>query len=263
MMRGQATVAVLIAVALGGALALLVAERARLAVERAHAQRIADAAALAAAAAAPLDARRARQAANRAAAAGGATVVRFRPGVRVRVVVRLRPRRLVLPALLGGGAAEVAVSAAAEAESDPLAARLAVPDLYDAMVADAARREGVPAGLLAAQLQVESGFDPHAVSPAGAQGIAQFMPGTWAGIWNPWRAASPFDAPAAISAQARFMAGLLRTFGGRPDLALAAYNAGPARARQPAASWPAETRAYVPAVLSLADAGRGRARLVR
>jgi soluble lytic murein transglycosylase-like protein len=262
-MRGQATVAVLIAVALGGVLALLVAERARLAVERAHAQRVADAAALAAATAAPLDARQARQAADREAAAGGATVARFRPGVRVRVVVRLRPRRLVLPVVLGGGATEVAVTAAAEAEGDPFAGTLAVPEPYGAMVAGAARREGVPAGLLAAQLQVESGFDARAVSPVGAQGIAQFMPGTWAGIWNPWRAASPFDAAAAISAQARFMAGLLRTFGGRPELALAAYNAGAARARQPAASWPAETRAYVPAVLSLAGAGHGRARLVR
>jgi soluble lytic murein transglycosylase-like protein len=52
-------------------------------------------------------------------------------------------------------------------------------------------------------------------------------------------------------------------FGGRADLALAAYNAGPARARRPAAAWPAETRAYVPAVLALAGVGGGRARLVR
>ena len=252
----------LIAVALGGALALLVAERARLAVERAHAQRIADAAALAAAMA-PLDPRGARAAADRAAAAGGGRIIGFEPGVRTRVVVRLRPRRLVLPALLGGDAAGVAVTAAAEAEGDPLAGSVAVPEPYGPLIADAARREGVPAGLLAAQLQIESGFDPRAVSPAGAQGIAQFMPGTWGGVWNPWRAASPFDAPSAIAAQARLMAGLLRSFGGRPDLALAAYNAGPARARQPAATWPAETRAYVPAVLALAGAGLGRARLVR
>jgi soluble lytic murein transglycosylase-like protein len=181
----------------------------------------------------------------------------------VRVVVRLRPRRLVLPALLGGGAATLAVEAAAEAEGDPLGAALAIPAPYGALVAAAARREGVPEGLLAAQLQVESGFDPRAVSPAGAQGIAQFMPGTWAGPWNPWRAASPFDPAAAIPAQARFMAGLLHAFGGSAELALAAYNAGPARARQPASSWPAETRAYVPAVLGLAGAGRGRVRLVR
>ena len=261
-MRGQATVAVLIAIALGGALALLVAERARLAVERAHAQRVADAAALAAALA-PLDPDGARAAADRAAAAGGARVVQFIPGLSVRVVVRLRPRRLVLPALLGGGAAGVAVTAAAEAEGDPLGGAVAVPEPYGALVAAAAGREGVPPGLLAAQLQIESGFDPRATSPAGAQGIAQFMPGTWAGVWNPWRAASPFDAPAAIAAQARFMAGLLRMFGGRADLALAAYNAGPARARRPAAAWPAETRAYVPAVLALAGAGGGRARLVR
>jgi soluble lytic murein transglycosylase-like protein len=179
------------------------------------------------------------------------------------VVVRLRPRRLVLPALLGGGVARVAVTAAAEAQGDPLAASLAVPQPYGPLIAAAARREGVPESLLAAQLQIESGFDPRAVSPAGAQGIAQFMPGTWGGGWNPWRSASPFDAAAAIAAQARLMAGLLGTFGGRPELALAAYNAGAARARQPAATWPAETRAYVPAVLALAGAGGGRAQLVR
>ena len=68
-MRGQATVAVVIALALGGALALLVAEQARLAVERAHAQRAADAAALAAVLEGPLDPERQRAAADRAATA--------------------------------------------------------------------------------------------------------------------------------------------------------------------------------------------------
>jgi soluble lytic murein transglycosylase-like protein len=131
------------------------------------------------------------------------------------------------------------------------------------MVRDAARTEGVPAALLAAQLQVESGFDPRSVSSAGAQGIAQFMPGTWAGAWNPWRRGSPFDPAVAIPAQARLMAGLLRQFDGDVERALAGYNAGPGRARLPPSSWPAETRAYVPRVLALAGAGHGGARLVR
>ena len=68
----------------------------------------------------------------------------------------------------------------------------------------------------------ESGFNPNAVSPAGAQGIAQFMPGTAAG----YGLNNPFDAEAAIDAQAHLMSDLLRQFRSIP-LALAAYNAGP------------------------------------
>ena len=69
----------------------------------------------------------------------------------------------------------------------------------------------------------ESNFDPFAVSPAGAQGIAQFMPGTAAA----YGLDDPFDPVAAIDAQAHLMSDLIRQFGS-PELALAAYNAGPA-----------------------------------
>jgi soluble lytic murein transglycosylase-like protein len=165
----------------------------------------------------------------------------------VRVVVRLRRRRLVLPPLLGGGAAAVAVEAAAEAEGDPLGGALAVPAPYAALVAAAARREGVPEGLLAAQLQVESGFDPGAVSPAGAQGIAQFMPGTARSLGLD----DPFDAAKAIDAQAHLMRDLLRRLGSVP-FALAAYNAGPG-AVGACGCVPAfpETQAYVTRILGL------------
>jgi hypothetical protein len=96
-----------------------------------------------------------------------------------------------------------------------------VPAAYRDTIARAAQRWNVGAALLAAQLYVESGFDPLARSPAGAEGIAQFMPGTAAalGLTN------PFDAPAAIDAQAHLMRDLLRRFASVP-LALAAYNAG-------------------------------------
>ena len=80
----------------------------------------------------------------------------------------------------------------------------------------------VSAALLAAQLMAESNFNPNAVSPAGAQGIAQFMPATAAS----YGLDDPFDAIASIEAQARMMARLLRQFGS-VELALAAYNAGP------------------------------------
>ncbi len=108
-------------------------------------------------------------------------------------------------------------------------------------------RWNVSPALLAAQLMAESGFDPNAGSPAGAQGIAQFMPGTAAayGLDN------PFDPVAAIEAQAHLMSDLLRQFGS-PELALAAYNAGPG-AVEPCNCVPdyPETRAYVSRILAL------------
>jgi hypothetical protein len=122
-----------------------------------------------------------------------------------------------------------------------------VPARFRDALAAAARRWNVAAALLAAQLMAESNFNPFAVSPAGAAGIAQFMPGTAAA----YGLDDPFDAEAAIDAQAHLMADLLRQFGS-VELALAAYNAGPA----PVAACgcvPAipETQAYVARIVGL------------
>ena len=101
--------------------------------------------------------------------------------------------------------------------------------------------------LLSAQLYAESGFDPAITSPAGAQGIAQFMPGTA----QAYGLADPFDPHAAIDAQARLMRDLLRQFGSI-SLALAAYNAGPARVASCMCVPPiTETAGYVARVLGL------------
>jgi soluble lytic murein transglycosylase-like protein len=139
-----------------------------------------------------------------------------------------------------------------------------VPERYAPVLARAARRWNVSATLLAAQLYAESGFNPFARSPAGAEGIAQFMPGTAAALGLD----DPFDAPQAIDAQARLMRDLLRRFAAVP-LALAAYNAGPApvHACGCVPGFP-ETRAYVARVLGLMGgagepAGALAVRLVR
>jgi hypothetical protein len=122
-----------------------------------------------------------------------------------------------------------------------------VPSPYRAPIESAAARWGVSAGLLAAQLMAESGFDPLAVSPAGARGIAQFMPATAAA----YALRDPFDADAAIDAQAHLMSDLLGQLGQIP-LALAAYNAGPAPvvACNCVPPYP-ETQAYVARILAL------------
>jgi len=97
-----------------------------------------------------------------------------------------------------------------------------VPPAFAQPLADAAQRWNVSATLLAAQLYAESNFNPFAVSRAGAQGIAQFMPGTAAAMGL----RDPFDTERAIDAQAHLMRDLLRRFPAIP-LAIAAYNAGP------------------------------------
>jgi hypothetical protein len=122
-----------------------------------------------------------------------------------------------------------------------------VPSRYRGPIARAAQRYNVGSALLAAQLYAESGFNPFATSRAGAQGIAQFMPGTA----RAYGLRNPFDAPAAIAAGARLMRDNLRRFGSVP-LALAAYNAGPAAVGRCMCIPPyPETRAYVARILGL------------
>ncbi len=122
-----------------------------------------------------------------------------------------------------------------------------VPPEFRPMILTAAGRWSVAPALLAGQLMAESGFDPNAGSSAGAQGIAQFMPGTAAsyGLRN------PFDPAEAIDAEAHLMSDLIHQFGS-PELALAAYNAGPApvEACHCIPPYP-ETQAYVTRIMAL------------
>jgi len=118
---------------------------------------------------------------------------------------------------------------------------------YGPLFAAATARYGLPSGVLAAVAQVESGGDPGAVSPAGAEGLMQIMPGTAQGL-----GVNPFDPAQAVDGAARVLEGNLQHFGSLP-LALAAYNAG-AGAVERAGGVPdyPETQAYVQKVLSIA-----------
>ena len=162
---------------------------------------------------------------------------------------RRRAKRGGLGAGGGGGAGGGA--GAGGSGGDGVLSASALPDFVPAefrpMIVRAAVHWNVSAALLAGQLMAESGFDPNAGSPAGAQGIAQFMPGTAAsyGLRN------PYDPAEAIDAEAHLMSDLLVQFGS-PELALAAYNAGPApvEACHCIPPYP-ETQAYVTRILAL------------
>lgn len=113
-------------------------------------------------------------------------------------------------------------------------------------IEEAAAAHALPPGFLARLIWKESRFDANAVSPKGASGIAQFMPGTAAerGLED------PFDPRLAIPASAHFLSDLRDEFG-NVGLAAAAYNAGPnrvARWRQGRAGLPGETLDFVLAI---------------
>ncbi|HUE47474.1 MAG TPA: lytic transglycosylase domain-containing protein [Aestuariivirgaceae bacterium] len=111
------------------------------------------------------------------------------------------------------------------------------------LIEDAAAASGLPVDYFTRLIWRESSFRPWVISPVGAQGIAQFMPGTAAerGLLD------PFDPLQAIPASARLLVSLAQRFGNL-GLAAAAYNAGPRRVEKWLAGtggMPRETRDYV------------------
>jgi len=103
---------------------------------------------------------------------------------------------------------------------------------YRQLVINKAYQYGVNPNLALAQIGRESSFNPRAVSPAGAKGLAQFMPATAArfGLTD------PFDPVASMDAWGQYMISMLAMFNGRYDLALAGYISGENRAEYAAAT---------------------------
>jgi soluble lytic murein transglycosylase-like protein len=111
----------------------------------------------------------------------------------------------------------------------------------------AGKRAHIDPDLAQAITQVESGFNPRAVSPKGAQGLMQLMPGTSASM----HVADPFDPGQSIYGGTQFLRVLANDprFAGNPYMVLVAYNAGPNRA-----VFPAESYRYADMVLAVYQA---------
>ena len=93
---------------------------------------------------------------------------------------------------------------------------------YDAMIETEARRANVDASLVSAVIRAESNFEPRSVSRKGARGLMQLMPATAKRLG----VARPFDPRANIRGGVRYLRELVDRFDNRPELVLAAYNAG-------------------------------------
>lgn len=156
---------------------------------------------------------------------------------------------LALLALMASAPATV-LSASAQAQTAPPSASAAI----GRHVADAAQRFGVPEAWIWAVMRVESNGDVRAVSTAGAVGLMQIMPGTWAGLRARYRLGrDPFDPRDNIMAGAAYLREMHERYGSVTAM-LAAYNAGPGRYDEHLSRGrplPAETRAYLAKLASI------------
>lgn len=168
-------------------------------------------------------------------------------------------RRAVIGCLVIAALAIGVAWALGHARQAGLVGSAVVPDEYRSILREAAKRcPQVPLAVFAAQIHAESGFDPTAQSPAGAQGIAQFMPAVWkqygidangdgvASIWDPYDA---IHSAAALNCVNRKL--VKRASGPRLANTLAAYNAGFSAVLKHDGVPPyAETEAYVAKILA-------------
>jgi hypothetical protein len=93
---------------------------------------------------------------------------------------------------------------------------------YDAIIRAEAKKNDVDASLVSALIRAESNYQPRAVSRKGARGLMQLMPATAKRL----SVRKPFDPASNVSGGVRYLKELLRRFEHRPELVLAAYNAG-------------------------------------
>ncbi|WP_409530463.1 lytic transglycosylase domain-containing protein [Sphingobium yanoikuyae] len=158
----------------------------------------------------------------------------------------MRYAGLLLAGVLAVAASPVAVSA----QAAPVA-RANPADPYAGLITEASQRFGVPEHWIRAVLRAESAGDVRAISSAGAMGLMQVMPETWAGLRvRHGLGRDPYDPGDNIMAGAAYLRAMWDRYGNVAAM-LAAYNAGPGRYdeyRATGRALPAETRAYVAAL---------------
>lgn len=139
--------------------------------------------------------------------------------------------------------AAIASSQSGSVKRTPATDRCPLPARFRSAFELASNKSGVPLSLLAAVAQEESNFQPNAVSRAGALGLFQVLPSTAQEL------EIDLTSPSAnILAGARYLRRMLDRFGS-PELALAAYNAGPTAVERVGGPPSEETRAYVDEVV--------------
>ena len=150
---------------------------------------------------------------------------------------------------------EKALSQQGSVLNNPVLPPMALPkSQYVAIAQQDAFAVGIPPDYFVRQIQQESGFNPNAVSPAGAIGIAQFLPSTAAGL-----GINPLDPIQALQGAARLMANYAHNYGGDYAKALAAYNGGSGNVQSAinncGANWlnclPGETRHYIYVIMGI------------
>ncbi len=152
--------------------------------------------------------------------------------------------------------AALSIAKPAAAAPQPLLSATVNP--YAEYVTQAAQRFGIPENWIWAVMRVESRGNPRAVSPAGAMGLMQIMPVTWAMLTARFSlGADPYEPRANVHAGAAYLRLMWDRYGNVSAM-LAAYNAGPGRAD----AWlarqrglPAETIAYVTRIAPTIDQG--------
>ena len=125
---------------------------------------------------------------------------------------------------------------------------------YDELILDNSRANGLRPDLVRAVIQVESGFNPSARSPKGAMGLMQLMPATA----RQFNVVNPYNPGENVRAGTAYLRQLLDRYDDNEELALAAYNAGPAAVDKHGEAVPPyqETRHYVSKVSGLAGAAK-------
>ncbi|MFV3073376.1 lytic transglycosylase domain-containing protein [Niveispirillum fermenti] len=153
--------------------------------------------------------------------------------------------------LILAGALSVCVGSGVAVAQSASVERPAAAHPYAAHIAEASQRFGIPEHWIVAVLRAESAGDVRAVSSAGAMGLIQVMPDTWAGLRVRYGLGrDPYDPRDNILAGTAYLREMFDRYGNVAAM-LAAYNAGPGRYDEYLATGrtlPAETRAYVAAL---------------